>query len=350
MSRALRALIIAAALAIPIAGNTAFASHAHALTKVTLQLKWVTQAQFGGYYVAQAKGFYKKAGLDVSILPDPNQTAPETIVEANGADFGVDWMAQLLAARASGEDVVRVAQMYQATGMRMIAFKSEHIKSIKNLRGKTVEVWGGGNQYQFFALMHKYGFKCSVTASTCQGLTVKSEPFTMSDFVNHDTDLAQAMTYNELGIVDKNPPAGTYGIPRSKLTILDYNKLGVSMLEDGLFARSSWLKTHKSIAVKFIKASVEGWQYAAAHPKYAGAVCFHNQSGGADAETLGHEIYMAQQVASLVKYQLKGHPIGWLNPNAYTRTWKEAKEDGIISKAPSNATNMSYWAQATRGM
>ena len=347
MSRFFRGLAVAAAVCIPLAGTSALAHPSTSLVSVKLQLKWLPQSQFAGYYVAAAKGYYKQQGLKVQILPG-GESAPETIVEGGGAQFGVDWMAQLLAGRQTGQNVVRIAQIFQATGMRMIAFKSEHITSVKGFRGKTVEVWPGGNQYQFFALMHKYGFKCSVSAFTCKGLTVKSEPFVMDDFINHTTDLAQAMTYNELGIVDQKPPTGTYGIPASKLTIFNYNTLGVSMLEDGLFADGGWLKTHGAIAVKFIRASIEGWKYAAAHPSYAGTVCYDNE--GTNSETLQHQIYMAQKVAKLVTYQLSGHQIGWLNPTAYTRTWKEAKQDGIISKAPSGATNMSYWTKATKGM
>ena len=274
-------------------------SRAHGLVTIKLQLKWLPQAQFGGYYVAVAKGYYKAQGLNVQLLPG-GQQAPETIVEGNGAQFGVDWMAQLLTAHASDSDIVRVAQIYQATGMRMIAFKSDHITSVKGFKGKTVEVWGGGNQYQFFALMNKNGFKCSVKAFSCTGLTVKSEPFTMDDFVNKTTDLAQAMTYNELGIVDQKPPTGTYGIPLKNLTVFDYNKLGEDMLEDGLFAKASWPKANKSVATKFIKASIEGWNYAVAHPTYAGHVCFNNE--GSNNETLAHQIYMAKQVATLVSY------------------------------------------------
>jgi NitT/TauT family transport system substrate-binding protein len=343
----IRALAITAAVCIPLAGATALAHPSGSATTVKLQLKWLPQSQFMGYYVAAARGYYKHQSLNVDILPG-GESAPETIVEGGGAQFGVDWMAQLLAARQTGQNVVRVAQIFQATGMRMIAFKSAHIKSVRDFKGRTVEVWPGGNQYQFFALMHKYGFKCSVTAFTCKGLTVKSEPFVMDDFVNHKTDLAQAMTYNELGIVDQKPPTGTYGIPESKLTVFDYNKLGVSMLEDGLFADGGWLKSHGAIAVKFIRASIQGWKYAVAHPTYAGTVCYDNE--GTNGETLAHQIYMAQKVAKLTTYQLKGHQIGWLNPASYTRTWKEAKQDGIISSKPVNATNMSFWSKAIKGL
>ncbi len=348
MSRFIRAAGIAAVLAIPLTGTTALAHNsAKTMTAVKLQLKWLPQAQFGGYYVALKKGYYAKQGLNVTILPG-GQTAPEQVVEGGGAQFGVDWMAQLLAARQQGAPVVRVAQFYQATGMRMIAYKSSHINSIKDFKGKTVEVWLGGNQYQFFALMHKDGIKCSITANSCAGMTVKSEPFTMTDFLDHKTDIAQAMTYNELGIVTEPKKDGGNGVPLKSLKIFNYNKLGVSMLEDGLFSTSTWLKSHKAIAVKFIRATVQGWSYAAEHPTYAGQVSY--QAEGTNRETEAHQIYMAKAVAKLVKYQLAGHPAGWLNPTAYTRTWQEAKEDGIIKSKPSNATAMSYWSKATKGM
>ena len=73
-----------------------------AVAKVTLQLKWVAQAQFAGYYAAQKQGFYKDAGLDVTINPGGPNTAPEQVIAGGGADVIVDWMPAALASREKG--------------------------------------------------------------------------------------------------------------------------------------------------------------------------------------------------------------------------------------------------------
>ena len=125
MSRLLRALSVVAIMSIALVGGTALANPAHkSLTSVKLQLKWVAQSQFAGYFVAKSKGYYKKAGLNVTILNGGPQVTPETVVESGAAQFGIDWLPSLLHERDSGRKIVNVAQIYQATGMRMITFKT----------------------------------------------------------------------------------------------------------------------------------------------------------------------------------------------------------------------------------
>ena len=87
-----------------------------AATKVTLQLKWVTQAQFAGYYAALEKGFYDKAGLDVSIKVGGPSITPETVVAGNRAEFGLDWLPNLFATREKGSKLVSVAPGVRAVG------------------------------------------------------------------------------------------------------------------------------------------------------------------------------------------------------------------------------------------
>ena len=81
-----------------------------ALTPVKLQLQWVAQAQFAGYYVAKDKGFYKDAGLDVTIKAGGPDIAPEQVIAGGGADVIVDWMPAALASREKGVGLVNIAQ------------------------------------------------------------------------------------------------------------------------------------------------------------------------------------------------------------------------------------------------
>src|SRR3989454_4528142 len=122
----------------------------HALSqtadKVTLQLKWVTQAQFAGYYAAKAKGLYAAEGLDVTIRPGGPDIVPEQVVAGGGAQFGIDWLPSLLAARDKGAPLVNVAQIFASSAMRQLAFTSSGIKSVADLRGRRVAVWFGGNE------------------------------------------------------------------------------------------------------------------------------------------------------------------------------------------------------------
>jgi NitT/TauT family transport system substrate-binding protein len=306
-----------------------------ALTSVTLVLKWVPQAQFAGYFIALDKGYYKAEGLDVTIKPGGPDVVPETVVSGGGAQFGLDWFSALLAARDRGIPLVNIAQIFQASGMRMISFKSTGIDSIAKFRGKKVGVWFAGNEYQFFALMNKYHM-----APPSKYMTVEQEPFVMTPFLTHKMDVAHAMTYNELGVVLEA------GVKLSQLNVFDYNKLGVSILEDGIFADQSWVKSHSAIAVKFLRASIKGWKYALAHQTEAGQISFNHAPSG--TTTLHHQIYMAQQVAKLIMFGAGlSHPIGYMDPMTYQRTWQTLLQQKVLKKAPSGAYDQSYWHKAT---
>jgi NitT/TauT family transport system substrate-binding protein len=313
-------------------------AHAHpqpALTNVTLQLKWLPQAQFAGYYVAADKGYYRAQGLNVTLKPGGPDVAPEQVVASGGAQFGIDWLSALLVAHDKGLPLENIAQIFQASGMRLITFKSSGVTSIAGFKHKKVGVWFSGNEYQFMALMQKYGM-----SPPSKYMTVVSQPFVMDPFLNHTLDVAHAMTYNELGVVYE------HGIKPSQLRIFDYNKLGVSILEDGIFANPSWASSHRSIVVKFLRASIQGWKYAVAHPNQAGQISFkHTQSG---STTLAHQQYMAREVAKLIKYGPGlSHPIGYMDPTAYARTWQTLKQQKQIKKNPGMAYDQSYWTAAT---
>src|SRR5207245_9226802 len=131
------------------------AFQAMAADKVTRQLKWVTQAQFAGYYVAKAKGFYDAEGLDVDIKPGGPDIAPEQVIAGGGADVIVDWMGGALAAREQGEKLVNIAQFFQKSAQMTTCRKDSGIKTPADFKGKTIGVWFGGNEYPFLTWMNK---------------------------------------------------------------------------------------------------------------------------------------------------------------------------------------------------
>src|SRR5436309_5642659 len=136
------ALVVAAAAAFAVAAAGS-SKHAQStkLTKVTLQLKWVVQAQFAGYYAAKAKGFYKQAGLDVDIKAGGPNIVPEQVVLGGRAQFGIDWLPSLLANRDTGNDLVNIAQVYSRSGTTEVTFKSSGINTFAKMRGKKFGVW-----------------------------------------------------------------------------------------------------------------------------------------------------------------------------------------------------------------
>ena len=171
---------------------------------MTLQLKWVTQSQFAGYYAAKAKGYYKAAGLDVNLKVGGPDVVPEQVVLGGQAQFGVDWLPSLLAHRDTGNDLVNIAQVYTRSGTTEVTFKDSGIDSFKKMKGKKFGVWIFGNEFEQEAALVKNGLDPK------KDVTLVKQDFDMVPFLKREVDAASAMTYNELAQVleTKNPKTG----------------------------------------------------------------------------------------------------------------------------------------------
>jgi NitT/TauT family transport system substrate-binding protein len=307
----LGAVALAAALA---------AGQASAADALTLQLKWVTQAQFGGYYVAKAKGFYEAEGLDVTINPGGPDIAPETVIANGGADVIVDWMGGALAAREKGTMLVNIAQPFTKAGMELVCPTYTGIKSEADFKGKTLGVWFFGNEYPFYAWMNKIGMS---TEGGANGVTVLKQSFDVQPLIQKQADCISVMTYNEYGqVLDA-------GFKPEDLVIFNYSAMGNDLLEDGLYVLEDKLAdpAFKDKIVRFVRASMKGWDYALANPDEAAQIVVDN--GGQD---LDHQKYMMGEVAKLTA---GGN--GVLNVDAYNRTEQALLDQKIITKKPSGA-------------
>jgi NitT/TauT family transport system substrate-binding protein len=259
--------------------------------KVRLQLKWVPQAQFAGYFVALEKGFYTDENLDVTILPGGPDIVSEQQVANGQAEFGVDWVASFLAFRDKGLPIVTVAQIFQSSGLLLVSRKTADIAKPEDLKGKKVGVWFGGNEFEFLALMDK------IKLDPEKDMTVIKQGFTMDPFLAGQMDAASAMTYNEFQVVLSS------GVKAEELNVIDYNKEGVGMLQDNLFTSEEVLKNKKEVAQRFVRASIKGWQAAIDDQKFAvDAVMKHAEKG---STTVEHQTLMMSEVAKLVM------PEGW---------------------------------------
>ena len=303
------------ALALSLMASTALAED-----KLTLQLKWVAQAQFAGYFVAKDKGFYKEAGLDVEIKPGGPDIAPEQVIAGGGADVIVDWMGGALAAREKGVDLVNIAQPFEKAGMEMVCPKDGPVKTEADFKGHTLGVWFYGNEYPFFAWMNKLGLK---TEGGADGVNVLKQSFDVQPLIQKQADCISVMTYNEYWqLIDA-------GYKAEDLIVFNYSAMGNDLLEDGLYASEAKLKdaAFKEKMVKFVVASMKGWQYAMANPDEAAGIVMDN--GGQDEN---HQKRMMGEVAKLL-----GSGAGKLIPAAYDRTAKALLDQKIITKEPTGA-------------
>ena len=338
------ALLAAAVAAIVATAAPASHSAASKLTPVTIQLQWVPQAQFAGYYAAQDLGYYKAAGLDVKLLNGGPQIVPGQVVASGRAQFGVNWLTALLAARDAGTQLVDIAQVFSRSGMTELTWKSSGLNTIRKLKGKKVANWLGGDQYELFAALTANG----MNPTQNKGVTIVQQPFDMGLLLNHQVDAASAMTYNELAQVleTKNPKTGKL-YKLSDLNVLKMQSLGYGALEDNLFSTASYLKSkaHQQIAQKVIGATLAGWIYCRDHVK--ACVNFTLKAGPTLPRT--HQLWMMNQINQLM-WPNKGG-LGIMDKTSWTRTWKLMKKFGGIKKAPTaGAYRNDLAAAAVKGL
>ena len=308
---------------------------AHAADKVTIQLKWVTQAQFGGYYVAQDKGYYSAAGLDVTIKPGGPDIATPQVIAGGGADVIVDWMPSALASREKGVPLVNIAQIFKKSGMMLTCRKDSGIKSPSDFRGKTLGVWFYGNEYPFLSWMSQVGIP---TKGGSNGVTVLKQGFNVDPILQKQAECVSTMTYNEYWqVVDA-------GLSPSELVVYKYEDQGVATLEDGLYVLEKNLRNKGFVdkMARFLRASIKGWKYAADHPDEAADIVLENDDTGAQTEK--HQRRMMREINKLVGNQPQG--IGYLIPADYNRTVKvlmSSDSTPVITKKPKGAWSHIIW-------
>ena len=299
---------------------------AQAADDVTIQLKWVTQAQFAGYYVAQEKGFYEEAGLNVTIKPGGPDIAPPQVIAGGGADVVVDWMPSALASREKGVPLVNIAQPFKSSGMMLTCRKDTGITSPDDFKGKTLGVWFFGNEYPFLSWMSQLGLG---TEGGDDGVTVLKQGFNVDPILQKQADCVSTMTYNEYWqIIDA-------GLPEDDLLVFKYEEQGVSTMEDGLYVLEENLADEAFVdkMARFVAASMKGWAYARDNSDEAADIVLDNDASGAQTEK--HQRRMMGEINKLT-----AGTDGKLDPADYERTVQtllSGGSDPVISEPPKGA-------------
>ena len=299
---------------------------AHAADTVTLQLKWVTQAQFAGYYVAADKGFYKDEGLEVNILPGGPDVAPAQVIAGGGADVVVDWMPSALAAREQGLGLVNIAQPFKSSGMMLTCLKESGVSSPADFSNKTLGVWFGGNEYPFLNWMSRLGLK---TDGSAGGVTVLKQGFDVNPLLNKEAACVSTMTYNEYyQVLDS-------GVAADDLVTFKYEDEGVALLEDGLYVLEKNLKdaAFADKMVRFVRASMKGWKYAEANVAEAAGIVVENDASGA-----GDQIVQERMMGEIAKLTAGSNgALAEADFNRTVATLMAGGSDPVITKKPEGA-------------
>ncbi|TFH10180.1 MAG: myristoyl transferase [Candidatus Atribacteria bacterium] len=353
----LRASMLLIGVAAIVMGIT-FLSYA-ADDEITVALKWLPQTQFAGYYVADEMGFYEDEGLSVTILPGGG-AEPQDLVASGEAQFGVTWMGILLAARDQGIELVNIAQIFQSSGFRMIAWADSGIVRPADLRDQSIEVWYGGNEVPLLALLEKYGLNPE------SDLMLQSQAFDMNAFLSRSVAASAAMSYNELNVVRQAIVGAAVNLtaqevlalsaeayaaleamvnPDEQLTVFDVNDEGVAMLEDMIFASEAFLasESNRDIAARFVRASLRGWEYARDHHNEAVNILLAQDESGSMSRL--HQSLMLDAVVEVIWGS--GRELGYLEPSLFEQTADIALEFGVISQpASGEAYSHDIWEMA----
>lgn len=313
------------------------------LTPVKLQLQWVAQAQFAGYYAAVAQGFYKDEGLDVQIVEGGPDIVPIDALTAGDVDFAISWVPKVLGSIEAGAKVTDVAQIFERSATTQISFKDKGITSPADFKGKKIGSWGYGNEWELFAGMQKDGL-------TVKDISLVQQAFDMNGFLAGDIDAAQAMTYNEYAQVleTKNPKTGKL-YTADDLNVINWNDVGTAMLQDAIWAPTDKLSDSKfaDTTVAFIKGSIKGWAYVRDHPEEAAQIV--TSAGSKLGQS--HQLWMTNEVNKLIWPSTNG--VGMINEDAWKQTvdialgTKNEQGKTIITKEPpSTAYSNEYVKKA----
>lgn len=301
------------------------------LTEISLQLQWLPQAQFAGYYVALDQGYFEAEGFDdVTIVPSGGDIVPQTALIDGDVDFAIAWVPKVLGdLEATGAELTNIAQVFQKSGTLQVSWADSGIESVADFEGKRIGSWGFGNEWEIFAAMAEEGLDSTTVSITTQD-------FSMNALLDGDVDAAQAMTYNEWAQVLEvvNPETGELYQPED-FNVISYEDTVGAMLQDAIWADTARLAddpAYADAAVRFLKAIIRGWVFARDNPEEAAAIVYDAAVNAEAAFPVGpvHQLWQMNEVNKLI---WAGGEFGLIDSGAWDRTVAAAlsakNQDGI---------------------
>ncbi|KZE41755.1 ABC transporter substrate-binding protein [Microbacterium sp. T32] len=322
------------------------------LTSVKLQLQWLPQAQFAGYYVALDKGYFQEEGFDkVDVVPSGGDIVPQDALVAGDVDFAVAWVPKVLGTMENqGVELTDIAQVFQKSGTTQVSWKDSGITKVDDFEGKRIGSWGFGNEWEIFAAMADKGLDATTVKITTQD-------FSMNALLDKDVDAAQAMTYNELAqLLETVDPATGKLYTMDDINVISYEDTAGAMLQDAIWADTKRLAddpAYADAATRFLKAVIKGWVFARDNPTEAADITYKAATApGVSAFPVGptHQLWQMNEVNKLI---WTGGDFGVVDSAAWDKTVKGAlaakNQDGlnlITTEPPASAYSNDYIQKA----
>ena len=288
------------------------------LKKTSFIPLWSPQAQFAGYYVAYEKGIYKKQGLDVTIIPGGPANPPGQLLKAGKADFGIMWLTAGIRESSRERSLVNIAQMTQRSALILVAKKSSGIRSPQDMNGKRISFWEGDLNIQPKAFIKKFN------------LAVKTIPqsYSVNLFLRGGVDVVSAMWYNEYHtILDA-------GIDEDELSTFFYDQYDLNFPEDGIYVQADKRSKDPALCGSFVKASLEGWDYAFAHEEETLDIILKYMRAAKVPANRVHQKWMLGKMKELMRRKDNSGSPGTLNEQDYERVSSEMLKLGEIRNKP----------------
>ncbi len=288
------------------------------LKKATFIPQWVPHAQFAGYYVAQERGFYKKEGIDLDIIAGGPHGPPLDLLKEGKADLATLWLATGIQARAQGMKIINIAQILQKSALMLVAKKANGISLVQDLEGRKVGLWGPIFQIQPRAFFRMYHLNVRVVPQS----------YSVDLFLRDGVDAASAMWYNEYHTIL------SCGVNPEELATFFFHEQGLNFPEDGIYVLEKTYQRDPELCQAFVKASIEGWRYAFAHPEEALDVVMRNLKKEFIPATRVHQKWMLARMKDLILSEGFPTSMGRLLHEDYDRVARGLQNNELIEGIP----------------
>jgi len=280
--------------------------------KITVQLAWVHQAQFAGFYVAQQNGYYAEEGLEVTLLPRAGPDVDVSAAVLDGtADFGVSYGAGLVMDRSRGRPVTAIATTYRIYPLVFMTMPDSDITRPQDFPGHTIRTLSvGSSDVVFQALMHRLGLDPDSVRQIEVG-------YDLSPFFAGELDIWPGYLINEV------LTAREQGYEVNLILPEDY---GIHLYGDVLFATDRLIEENPDLVLRFLRATLRGWQWAVENPEEAGPLALKYDS------TLDAAQQGAMMEASVPLVYTGEDDIGWMRAEVWEGMYDVLLEQGLLDE------------------